>query len=98
MDISPQLRQKVLDCFEQFKPEILEIAERTEIQGDFMIFPFECDGVVDWAKYSKAEKRVIQITVMVGEGDEYQGLFPRIGDYGYFDKVRGVAIDIPQAD
>lgn len=65
MEISDELRSRVLAEYNRCKPKLDEYVAGREFELKFAIFPIYIDGVIDYVRYNVQEGRFDQIAIRV---------------------------------
>ncbi len=92
MEISPELREKVLSDFRKIEPEMLRYMQSKEWKALTVYMPFYSDGVIDSVVYDVKEKRFTELRVTVAKGDVTRAMWS--GDAVYCDDFEVVKIPL----
>jgi len=65
MEISDELRSRILAEYNRCKPKLDEYVAGREFESKFVIFPIYIDGVIDQVRYNVEEGRFDQIAIRV---------------------------------
>lgn len=99
MEISQELKDKVLSDFRLVETQMLESIQSKEWRADWVMCHFISDGVIDKATYDVRARRFVSITISVAtEGitrivwSENQP--ERVGEAVYADKCERITIPL----
>lgn len=87
------LRERIVASFKSYEPEMLRKAEGVQTAGEFILFPFMTDFVIDTAVYDTTKKKFVSIMAEVGVGRCIIG--PLMNENsGYFDEWKTETISL----